>query len=111
MRPWLAAAFLLAATPVLGQTPDLFRDYTVEGRNADGSAYSGDLTLTEGGSDIDGDWTIGSDSFRGVGRLEGRVLTLQWEDNAPPVIYVLMPDGTLHGTWGDGYALERAAPK
>lgn len=111
MRPLLASAFLLAATSTPAQTSDLFRDYTVEGRNADGSAYAGTLTLTDGGRDIYGNWTIGADSFRGVGRLEGRVLTLQWEDNAPPVVYVLMHDGTLHGTWSDGYALERAEPR
>ncbi|KMW59569.1 hypothetical protein AIOL_004551 [Candidatus Rhodobacter oscarellae] len=27
-----------------------------------------------------------------------------------PVVYVWMPDGTLHGTWDGGLALEKLTP-
>lgn len=113
MRPILFAA-LLCATPALaedvGQFTDIAGAYRVEGRNADGSAYSGQLVLSTRGETYLGDWTIADQAYRGVGQLDGRVLTLQWSEGAEPVVYVLMPDGELHGTWSDGRALERAAP-
>jgi hypothetical protein len=113
MRPLLFAA-LLSATPVFaqdtGQSTDITGAYAVEGRNIDGSAYNGDLTLSTRGNRYLGSWLIAGQAFRGSGDLEGRILTLQWEEGTAPVIYVLMPDGELHGTWADGRALERAMP-
>ena len=47
---------------------------------------------------------------RGVGVLDGRVVTVDWGD-ATPVIYVVMEDGELHGTWADGTALEKLTPR
>jgi len=49
------------------------------------------------------------DTFKGTGRLEGKLMEVQW-GNPQPVIYVLRPDGTLHGTWGNGEALEKLTP-
>ncbi|SMX50479.1 LIC10280 family protein [Maliponia aquimaris] len=114
MRALLLAA-LLTATPLAaqdtGQFTDLTGSYRVEGRNPDGSAYSGTLTLTASGPRYIGDWTIAGQSFRGSGTLDGRILTLQWSEGAEPVVYVLMPDGALHGTWADGRALDRLEPQ
>src|SRR6056297_2323809 len=105
MRPLILAA-LLGATPVLaqnsGQTTDITGSYRVEGRNVDGSAYSGSLVLSTQGATYLGDWRIAEQAYRGVGRLDGRILILQWQDGADPVVYVVMPDGELHGTWADG---------
>lgn len=57
-----------------------------EGRNADGSACSDHLRLSASGQGFRGDWTIAGERFRGMGALEGRILTLPWEDNAHPVV-------------------------
>lgn len=118
-RRRLAAALVVFATPALAQnleqgsapSTNLSGLYTVEGRNADGSAYSGTLQLTQNGMDVVGEWRIGADSYRGAGPLEGRILTLHWQPGAAPVIYVVMPNGALYGTWAEGKALERALPR
>ncbi|KMW59575.1 hypothetical protein AIOL_004557 [Candidatus Rhodobacter oscarellae] len=44
-----------------------------------------------------------------MGRVDGRVVTVNW-GSATPVVYVWMPDGTLHGTWDGGLALEKLTP-
>lgn len=106
----LILVLLVLALPAAAQDSTLYRFYRVEGRNVNGTPYAGDLRLSRSGRGIRGDWTIAGERFRGIGVLEGRILTLQWEDNAPPVVYVLMPDGALHGTWANGRALERAVP-
>ncbi len=84
--------------------------YRAEGRNPDGSAYSGIVEISQSGQDVAIAWRVGTDAYRGVGVVEGRVVTIDW-GAAAPVIYVVMPDGALHGTWNDGTALERLTPR
>lgn len=114
----------LLATPLLAQesNPRISREsrpaaayniagnYTVSGRNPDGSGYSGTVTLSLQGDAYQVLWTIAGQQYSGTGRLDGRVLTVDWQGDSNPVIYVVMPDGSLHGTWADGYALDRLAP-
>jgi hypothetical protein len=94
----------------LTRSIDLNGSYTVTGRNADGSAYSGRASVRHQGDAVEITWTVGSQTYRGAGLLEGRVLTVEWGD-ATPVVYVVMPDGALHGTWADGTALDRLTPR
>ncbi|WP_136439471.1 hypothetical protein [Pacificoceanicola onchidii] len=108
LRP--LAAVTLAALPTLAAA-DLTGQYTVAGRNADGSTYTGTLALSQDGMTVAADWLVGGTAYSGYGPLEGRVLTINWAPGQPPVIYVTMSDGTLHGTWADGLALEKATPK
>lgn len=84
--------------------------YKAEGRNPDGSAYSGSVTIVDIGGTVGMTWRIGSTSYKGKGALDGRVLTVNWGDDAP-VIYVVMPNGVLYGTWAKGRALERLLPE
>ncbi|MDU8911115.1 hypothetical protein [Aestuariicoccus sp. MJ-SS9] len=105
-RPLAAtAACLLYAGAALAQT--LTGLYTVDGRNPDGSSYSGQMVLTDAGDRITVNWTVGNQSYSGTGTLDGRVIEIDW-GSADPVVYVIMPNGNLHGTWADGRALERA---
>jgi hypothetical protein len=94
----------------LSRATDLSGSYSVAGRNADGTAYSGIATVTHQGDAVEITWTVGGQTYRGAGLLEGRVLTVNWGDSTP-VVYVLMPDGALHGTWADGRALDRLQPR
>ncbi|UYV36705.1 hypothetical protein N4R57_17175 [Rhodobacteraceae bacterium D3-12] len=81
--------------------------YKAEGRNPDGSRYSGQVSVQEQpGGGVGFAWTVGNQSYTGIGRREGRVVTVNWGSDAP-VVYVVMPDGSLHGTWSNGRALER----
>ena len=84
--------------------------YRSEGRNPDGSAYSGTVTIAQQGQAVDFTWVIGTDTYRGTGQVDGRVVTVDWGE-ATPVIYVVMENGALHGTWDDGLALEKLTPR
>ena len=104
------AAFSLPAaadtlTPVQS-LPNISGTYQAEGRNPDGSAYSGQAAIVQNGPSVQMAWQVGAQAYSGQGVFDGRVLTVNWGD-PHPVVYVLMPDGTLHGTWSNGRALER----
>lgn len=83
--------------------------YTVEGRNADGSAYQGRVLLSQNGAEIRVGWTVGDQTYSGLGVLQGRILTVNW-GSPTPVIYVVV-GRELHGTWDGGRALERLVPE
>ncbi|MEC7256219.1 MAG: hypothetical protein VXW58_00230 [Pseudomonadota bacterium] len=109
-RVFLAVGIAAALGPVPGMAQgvpaDISGQYRVEGRNADGSAYAGLVNVNQSGGGVGFAWVVGSQSYSGTGTREGRVVTVHWGDSTP-VVYVVMPDGTLHGTWADGRALER----
>ena len=84
--------------------------YSARGLNADGTAYEGRVDITQQGDAVEFTWNVGEDVFRGQGSIEGRIVTVDWGD-ATPVIYVVMDDGELHGTWADGTALEKLTPR
>lgn len=110
LRRVLLALPLVLAAPVLAQDipADISGTYRVEGRNPDGSAYDGQLTVVEStGGAVAFAWIVAKQSYAGVGVREDRVVTVDWGADTP-VVYVVMPGGELHGTWGGGKALERA---
>jgi len=84
-------------------------NYDAEGRYPNGSAYSGQVRISQQGTDVSINWQIGSDSYSGSGLIDGRVVAVDWGSQTP-IVYVVMPDGELHGTWDDGRALERLTP-
>ena len=83
--------------------------YTVDGRNADGSAYRG-TAIVQSRSDgkLQFVWHVGAFQ-RGIGTLDGNVVTVDFGD-AFPAIYELQSDGSLSGTWANGLASERLTP-
>ena len=99
-----AGAGPMAAQGIGGNISGVYR---AEGRNPNGSSYTGQVTIQENlGGAVAFGWNVGGQTYAGVGVREGRVVTVNWGSNAP-VVYVIMPDGTLHGTWDQGRALER----
>ena len=106
------AAFAQSKKSADGNAPNLSiaGRYRAEGRNPDGSAYSGTVTIEQQGQVVDFTWVIGDDTYRGTGMIENRVVAVDWGD-ATPVIYVVMQNGALHGTWSDGTALEKLLPQ
>lgn len=84
--------------------------YRAEGMNPDGTTYSGTVQIADQGGIVAINWQIGSSNYSGRGIRDGRVLTVDWGDDAP-VIYVVMSNGQLHGTWNNGTALERLIPQ
>ncbi|MFD2182534.1 caspase family protein [Rhodoplanes azumiensis] len=83
--------------------------YRVAGRNADGSRYSGTLTLRREGDLYRLNWKVGS-SYQGTGRLDGNILTVDW-GAATPVVYALGSDGRLTGLWEAGRGEEVLTPE
>ena len=84
--------------------------YSAYGRNPDGSDYEGRCEIVQQGDAVEFTWFIGDGENRGAGNIDGRVVTVDWGD-ATPVVYVVMDDGELHGTWADGTAFEKLTPR
>jgi hypothetical protein len=89
---------------------DLPGKYAVAGVNPNGSTYHGEVTITEDGGVYDFRWRISNgDTFRGKGRLRGRIISVDWGQKYP-VIYHVDDDGTLRGKWSNGRASEDLTP-
>jgi len=84
--------------------------YRVEGTNPNGSPYRGTLTIERSGSLYLLRWQIGKDTFQGQGTLHGRTFTIDW-GSPDPIIYQVMNDGTLQGTWAKGQGKENVIPE
>jgi Caspase domain len=76
-------------------------NYRVKGTNPNGSAYQGTLTIERSGALYLVRWKIGKDTYEGQGTLNGSTLTVDW-GQPDPVIYQVLHDGTLEGTWAQG---------
>jgi uncharacterized caspase-like protein len=85
-------------------------NYRVQGTNPDGSPYRGTLTLERSGPLYLVRWKIGKDTYEGQGTLNGSTLTIDW-GQPDPVIYQVMNDGTLEGTWAKGRGKESLTPE
>lgn len=79
--------------------------YTASGVNPNGSTYTGEVTIREANGTYYFNWRVGSDTFRGSGKLRGRTLTINWGQQYP-VIYQVGSDGTLRGRWSNGRGSE-----
>ena len=84
--------------------------YRVQGTNPNGTPYAGTVTIERVGALYKFQWHIGRDVFQGQGTLHDRVLTIDW-GQADPVIYQVLLDGTLEGTWARGQGTERLHPE
>lgn len=84
-------------------------NYHVQGKNPNGSSYSGTVVISKNADTYFLVWKISSSTYSGSGKLVGRTLTVEWGDSSP-VIYHLENDGRLVGTWSRGTALETLTP-
>ncbi|MCZ4322612.1 caspase family protein [Pseudomonas anguilliseptica] len=84
--------------------------YRVEGRNSDGSRYTGQMALEGDGSEYRLNWTIGDTRYAGSGRFDNGLMIVDW-GGATPLAYVLAADGRLVGLWDGGMAAETATPQ
>lgn len=96
---------LLVIISAVAALADITGSYYAYGRNADGSAYEGTVNIVDTGNGVfTVNWQVGN-AYSGTGALDGRVFEVNWGDETPAT-YVLMPNGELHGTWGNGMGLE-----
>lgn len=105
----LFLAFSVVLLPALASAQSLAGTYRAEGMNPDGSHYSGVVTIAEAGDELAFHWELATESFEGTGRREHDVIRVDGGD-VFPVVYVVMPSGELHGTWGNAHGLERLIP-
>ncbi|MGH6923987.1 MAG: caspase family protein [Propylenella sp.] len=102
LEPFALAAF--------GAARDVAGNYRVEGRNPDGSSYSGAVTIKRAQAGFHLFWNVGSQAYEGSGSLDGNLLTVEWGD-ATPVVYAVTDDGRLAGLWGGGKGGEVLLPR
>ncbi|MES0883248.1 caspase family protein [Roseibium sp. SCP14] len=79
--------------------------YSAKGRNPNGSNYVGTVDISRQGRKFTLIWQIGADSYKGIGALDGNVLTVDWGDTTP-VVYALTGNGDLQGLWSGGRGSE-----
>ena len=107
-RLLLTLAFLLAPTFALAQS--LAGQYDVWGRNLDGAAYEGSAEVRDDGETVTIFWNTTIGSFSGTGMRDGNIVLVDWGSDYL-IVYTVMDDGEMHGTWADGYALDRLSPR
>ena len=107
-RLFIAALAALSLTAsAQAQSGNISGVYQAQGRNPDGSRYSGSVTVRETAQGaVSFAWVVGGRQYAGAGQRAGAVVSVDWGDTYP-VVYVVMSDGSLHGTWANGLALER----
>jgi hypothetical protein len=122
MRYCLALLFaLLVAAPAAHaqgkgtQADEIGGAYLEQGRNADGSRYSGTASIEVDGEKYRFTWRIAGHTYRGVGTRTGDTITVEWgEGNRAqpyPVIYRIAAGGILLGTWDNGRASDTLTPR
>lgn len=107
-RLLLALALLFAPTFALAQS--LAGMYDVWGRNLDGAAYEGSAEVRDDGETINIFWNTTAGVYSGTGARDGNIILIDWGSDYL-IVYTIMEDGELHGTWADGYALDRLSPR
>lgn len=100
----VSAVLCLFALPVWAAS--ITGNYQVAGRNPDGSAYNGLVQISENQGNVRMFWQVGGRRYQGTGVYQAPLVTVDWGSSAP-IIYVVMSNGALHGTWANGTALER----
>lgn len=71
------AGFAVRPSPATGQA-SLDGSYAVAGTNADGSTYSGTAKIVKYGDVYLFEWTVGDETYGGIGIVEGNRLSCGW---------------------------------
>lgn len=95
---WQAAAPSVEAAPLY---QNVAGTYTVSGTNLDGSAYGGELTISENGPFLSFSWRTGN-NFQGTGIRSGNVVAVGWGSDFCGVASFKVDDvaGLDFGDWG-----------
>ncbi|WP_417700447.1 hypothetical protein [Pseudophaeobacter sp.] len=99
----------LLSWPDLARAQSVTGSYRAEGRNPDGSAYSGRVQISGTAEALVVEWQVANQRYTGKGSRNGDVIWIDWGQKYP-VVYLRMPSGELHGTWANGRGLERLIP-
>lgn len=88
---------------VLSGPPGLSGTYKItNGKNPDGSSYTGSVKIAKKGDVYQLAWAIPGTSYAGIGVLKGHVLSVGWGQGAPPGVVAYGVSGTtLDGVWAN----------
>jgi hypothetical protein len=88
-----------AATAATTEVPTLLTRYNVAGKDLDGRAYKGALTVTHTRDVYQMEWSVGK-LYRGAGILTGNILSVGWGGVVCGVAaFQVQDDGSLDGIW------------
>jgi hypothetical protein len=75
--------------------------YSLDGKNFDGSTYTGTVQITPRGSTCRIVWQTGNSKSEGLCMLSGKTLAAFYKLGADYglIIYEVQPDGSLRGRW------------
>ena len=127
-KRWLLASMIVAALAAVGagyvvyqrqdhrpsaewqQPPfrNLVGRYRADGKNPDGTSYTGEVEIRNENAMYYFIWTINSQTLYGSGTLNNNILNINWSGGL--VSYVLQPNGVLQGSWANGQGTETLTP-
>jgi hypothetical protein len=84
--------------------------YRVAGKGPAGNPYQGVVRIARQGDGYQLDWTVGKDTYKGAGMLDGNLLSVDWGSETP-VVYAVADDGSLKGLWAAGTGEETLTPE
>jgi len=103
IRGWLTVALLalVASVVVAADKVDIVGKYKASGTNPDGKTYEGTVEIAKKGDAYTVDWKIGdSDEYKGIGILEGDVLSVSYYGGVSGVVsYKIEKGPKLVGKW------------
>ena len=113
----LASALLVFAAVGPLNAADIVGQYSCVGTNPTGGQYMGVVVIAKDAQRYSVKWTVGNESYAGIGLLEGDVLSVSWTVQGMPgvVVYKRAPGGKLNGRWTvqglKGVFTERLTPR
>jgi hypothetical protein len=99
----------LFARAAPGQVPIPDGRYRTNGQNPNGTRYTGTVSIVERSGQFEFGWQVGASRYRGTGKLDRNLLTVDW-GSAQPIVYALGQDGGLRGLWADGQGEDILTP-
>ena len=82
--------------------------YRADGKNPNGTSYTGEVEIRNENAMYYFIWTINSQTLYGSGTLNNNILNINWSGGL--VSYVLQPNGVLQGSWANGQGTETLTP-
>ncbi len=84
--------------------------YRIAGRNPNGTAYSGTVSIVNDAGRFQVNWRTGARRYHGTGKLDSNLLIVNWGGEMP-IVYALAADGSLRGLWEGGKGQETLTPE
>ncbi len=116
LKPWVLAVVVFtlpacAADEKKAKPPELAGRYDCVG-DSGGNEYRGTVEISEQGAGYKVEWTIGEESYSGVGIWENDRFCVSWQTDGEAkahgiIVYSREKDGTLKGKWTESPAGER----